>query len=111
MRFRFNRASADVDWHVGHGALQGFVAATRKQFFSNYVVKGAVRSTSPDMRTHLPCFAADAMPNGASLEDRPPRPIENDALHARSTRNVRPWQSFYVAKHMVSHADRVHARG
>ena len=59
MRFCFNRASADVDWHVGHGVLQGFVAAKCKQSFSNRVLKGAVQSTSPDTRTRLPCFAAD----------------------------------------------------
>ena len=59
MRICFNRASADVDWHVGHGALQGFMAAKCKQSFSNCAAKSAVQSMSPDMRTHLPCFAAD----------------------------------------------------
>ena len=59
IRVCFNHASADVDWHVGHGVLQGFVAAICKQSFSNRVLKSAVQSPSPDMRTHLPCFAVD----------------------------------------------------
>ena len=59
MRICFDGASADVDWHVGHGILQGFVAAKRKQSFTNHVLNSAVQSRSPDMRTHSPCFAAD----------------------------------------------------
>ena len=58
-RIRFNDASADVDWHVGHGVLQGFVATRCKQSFSNRVLNSAAQSTSPDMRTHSPCCVAD----------------------------------------------------
>ena len=59
MRVCFNGASVDVDWHVGHGILPGFVATRCKQSFSNRVLNSAVRSIRPDMRAHSPCFAAD----------------------------------------------------
>ena len=59
MRICFNGASADVDWHVGHGVLQGFVATRCKQSFCNHVLDSAVQSTSSDMRTHSPGFVVD----------------------------------------------------
>ena len=59
MRICFNGASADVDWHVGHGVLQGFVATRCKQSLSNPVLNSAVQSTSPDTRTHSPGFVVD----------------------------------------------------
>ena len=48
MRICFNGTSANVDWHVGHGVLQGFVATRCKQSFCNHVLNSAVQGTSPD---------------------------------------------------------------
>ena len=48
-----------IDWHVGHGVLQGFVATRCKQSLSNPVLNSAVQSTSPDTRTHSPGFVVD----------------------------------------------------
>ena len=59
MRICFDGASADIDWHVGHGVLQGFVATRCKQSLSNPVLNSAVQSTSPDTRTHSPGFVVD----------------------------------------------------
>ena len=86
IRICFDGASADVDWHVGHGVLQGFVATRCKQSLSNPVLNSAVQSTSPDTRTHSPGFVVD---DGAQNQRRSEvvRLISpSNALRVRSTR-------------------------
>ena len=83
-----DRASADVDWHDGHGVLQGFVAAICKQSLFQHSSRspatagnnGHNRTSTCDLGDHVSTTAAPPTGEGNS-SGRPERHNPCDISH------------------------------
>ena len=88
MRFCFNRVSADVGWHCGHGVLQGFVAAVCKQSLFQHSSRGPAtagynghnRTSTCDLGDHARTTVAPSTGEG-NASGRPERHNPCDISH------------------------------